>query len=162
MGASRCGNCVCDEFRVGAQAWIGNPSPVCVYAKQCGRSVVIEHNGDVYACDHCVYPQHRLGNILTDTLPAMVQKSLESGFGICKETALPRWCKECEVLPACNGGCPKHRFETSNYDEPGLQYLCPGYKKFFLHIRKYLKAMTTLLEHGLPASRVMEAVRDRW
>jgi uncharacterized protein len=140
-------------------AWIGNPSPVCVYAKQCGRSLVIEHNGDIYACDHCVYPQHRLGNILTDALPAMVQKSLDSGFGICKETALPRWCQECEVLPACQGGCPKHRFETTYYDEPGLQYLCAGYKKFFLHIRKYLRAMATLLENGLPPSRVMEAVK---
>jgi uncharacterized protein len=147
------------NFEWAFNAWIGNPSPVCVHAKQCGRSVVIEHNGDVYACDHCVYPQHRLGNIVTDALPAMVRKSLESGFGCSKETALPHWCSECDVLAACQGGCPKHRFEASNYGEPGLQYLCPGYKKFFLHIRKYLRAMTTLLEHGLPASRVMEAVK---
>jgi uncharacterized protein len=76
-----------------------------------------------------------------------------------KETALPRWCKECEVLAACQGGCPKHRFEISHYDEPGLQYLCAGYKKFFLHIRKYLRAMATLLENGLPASRVMDAIK---
>ncbi len=140
-------------------AWIGNPAPVCIHAKQCGRSVVIEHNGDVYACDHCVYPQHRLGNIKADKLLSMVEKSLGSGFGVTKETALPRWCKECEVLPACQGGCPKHRFEITYYDEPGLQYLCPGYKKFFLHIRKYLRAMATLLENGLPASRVMEAIK---
>ena len=140
-------------------AWIGNPSPVCVHAKQCGRSVVIEHNGDVYACDHCVYPQHRLGNIKTDKLLSMVEKSLGSGFGVSKEIALPRWCKECEVLAACQGGCPKHRFETTYYDEPGLQYLCAGYKKFFLHIRKYLRAMATLLENGLPASRVMDAIK---
>jgi uncharacterized protein len=140
-------------------AWIGNPSPVCIHAKQCGRSVVIEHNGDVYACDHCVYPQHRLGNIKADKLLSMVEKSLGSGFGVSKETALPRWCKECEVLPACQGGCPKHRFEITYYNEPGLQYLCAGYKKFFLHIRKYLRAMATLLENGLPASRVMEAIK---
>jgi uncharacterized protein len=140
-------------------AWIGNPSPVCVHAKQCGRSVVIEHNGDVFACDHCVYPQYRLGNIKTDRLLGMVEKSLESGFGVAKKSALPRSCKECEVLAACHGGCPKHRFETSHYDEPGLQYLCAGYKKFFLHIRKYLRAMATLLENGLPASRVMEAIK---
>jgi uncharacterized protein len=140
-------------------AWIGNPSPVCIHAKQCGRSVVIEHNGDVYACDHCVYPQHRLGNIKADKLLSMVEKSLASGFGVAKESALPRWCKECEVLAACQGGCPKHRFETSYYDEPGLHYLCAGYKKFFLHIRKYLRAMATLLENGLPASRVMEAIK---
>ncbi len=147
------------NFEWALNAWIGNPSPVCVHAKQCGRSLVIEHNGDVYACDHCVYPQYKLGNILTDALPSMVQKSLKSGFGISKETALPRWCRECEVLSACQGGCPKHRFETSCYDEPGLHYLCAGYKMFFLHIRKYLKAMTTLLANELPASYIMDAVK---
>ncbi len=140
-------------------AWIGNPSPVCVHARTCGRSVVIEHNGDVFACDHCVYPQYKLGNIMSDMLPDMIAKSLRSGFGAAKETALPRWCRDCEVLPACHGGCPKHRFEISHYDEPGLQYLCEGYKKFFLHIRRYLRAMATLLENGLPASRVMEAIK---
>jgi uncharacterized protein len=140
-------------------AWIGNPSPVCIHAKQCGRSVVIEHNGDLYACDHCVYPQYKLGNIMSDTLPDMVAKSLRSGFGVTKETVLPRLCGECEALAACQGGCPKHRFETTYNDEPGLQYLCAGYKKFFLHIRKYLRAMATLLEHGLPASRVMDAIK---
>jgi len=140
-------------------AWIGNPSPVCVHARTCGRSVVIEHNGDVFACDHCVFPQYKLGNIMSATLPNMVAKSLRSGFGLAKETALPRWCSDCEVLAACQGGCPKHRFERTYYDEPGLQYLCPGYKKFFMHIRKYLRAMATLLENGLPASRVMEAIK---
>jgi uncharacterized protein len=140
-------------------AWIGNPSPVCVHAGTCGRSVVIEHNGDVFACDHCVYPQYKLGNIMSDTLPDMVSKSLRSGFGVTKETALPRWCRDCEVLPACQGGCPKQRFEITCHDEPGLHYLCAGYKKFFLHIRKYLRAMATLLENGLPASRVMDAIK---
>jgi len=147
------------NFEWALNAWIGNPSPVCVHAKQCGRSLVIEHNGDVYACDHCVYPQYRLGNILTDTLPHMAEKSLASKFGITKETALPRLCRECEVLAACRGGCPKHRFQKTYNDEPGLHYLCEGYKKFFLHIRKYLRAMATLLEHGLPAARVMDAIR---
>ncbi len=147
------------NFEWALNAWIGNPSPVCVHAKQCGRSVVIEHNGDAFACDHCVFPQYKLGNIMKDALTDMVAKSLQSGFGVAKGTALPRWCSECEVLPACQGGCPKHRFAITYYDEPGLQYLCPGYKKFFLHIRKYLRAMATLLENGLPASRVMEAIK---
>jgi uncharacterized protein len=147
------------NFEWALNAWIGNPSPVCIHAEQCGRSVVLEHNGDVYACDHCVYPQYKLGNIATDNLLQMVGKSLQSGFGMTKETALPRWCRECEVLPACRGGCPKHRFARTYYNEPGLHYLCEGYKKFFLHIRKYLKAMTTLLENGLPASYVMDAVK---
>jgi uncharacterized protein len=147
------------NFEWALNAWIGNPSPVCIHAEQCGRSVVIEHNGDVYACDHCVYPQHRLGNIAADKLPYMVEKSLQSDFGITKETALPQACKRCEVLAACRGGCPKHRF-TQTYDgEPGLHYLCPGYKKFFLHIRKYLRGMTQLLEHDLPVSHIMQAVQ---
>lgn len=147
------------NFEWALNAWIGNPSPVCVHAKQCGRSLVIEHNGDVYACDHCVYPQYRLGNILTDALPHMVEKSLRSGFGIAKETALPRRCRECDVLAACQGGCPKHRFANTFDNEPGLHYLCEGYRKFFLHIRKYLRVMAQLLEHGQPVRLVMEALK---
>lgn len=147
------------NFEWALNAWIGNPSPVCVHAEQCGRSVVLEHNGDVYACDHCVYPQYRLGNIRTAPLSGMVKRSLHSGFGISKETSLPRLCRECDVLAACRGGCPKHRFMKTYLDEPGLHYLCPGYKKFYRHIRKYLKAMTQLLENGLPASLVMDAFK---
>ena len=147
------------NFEWALNAWIGNPSPVCVHARQCGRSLVIEHNGDVYACDHCVYPQYRLGNILTDALPRMAAKSLKSGFGVTKETALPRRCRECDVLAACQGGCPKHRFANTFDDEPGLHCLCEGYRKFFLHIRKYLRVMAQLLEHGQPVSLVMEALK---
>jgi uncharacterized protein len=147
------------NFEWALNAWIGNPSPVCIHAEQCGRSVVLEHNGDVYACDHSVYPQYKLGNILTDNLLRMVGESLQSGFGVSKKTALPRWCRECDVLAACQGGCPKHRFAQSYYHEPGLHYLCAGYKKFFLHIRKYLRAMAQLLENGLPASYIMDAVK---
>jgi len=147
------------NFEWALNAWIGNPSPVCVHARQCGRSLVIEHNGDVYACDHRVYPQYRLGNILRDELPSMAEKSLRSGFGVTKETALPRSCRECDVLAACQGGCPKHRFATTFDEQPGLHYLCDGYKKFFLHIRKYLHVMTQLLEHGQPVSLVMKALK---
>ena len=147
------------NFEWALNAWIGNPSPVCIHARQCGRSLAIEHNGDLFACDHYVYPQYRLGNILTGDLAQLVAASQQSGFGASKETALPRWCRECEVLAACRGGCPKHRFARSFHDEPGLHYLCSGYKKFFGHIRKYLRAMTTLLEHGYPAAQVMEAVK---
>ena len=146
------------NFEWALNAWIGNSAPVCIHAKQCGRSLVIEHDGDLFACDHYVYPQYRLGNVLTDDLPAMVAASLQAGFGVSKETALPRWCRECEVLAACQGGCPKHRFAQSHYGEPGLHYLCAGYSKFFRHIRKYLRAMTTLLEHGVPVAEVMKAV----
>jgi uncharacterized protein len=147
------------NFEWALNAWIGNPSPVCVHAAQCGRALVLEHNGDVYACDHCVYPPYRLGNIVSGCLSNMVERSLQSGFGITKETALPRLCRDCDVLPACRGGCPKHRFMKTYLGEPGLHYLCPGYKKFFRHIRKYLRAMAQLLENGLPASLVMDAVK---
>jgi len=147
------------NFEWALNAWIGNHSPVCVHARTCGRSVVLEHNGDVYACDHCVYPEYRLGNIVTDLLSQMVERSCKSGFGVRKETSLPRWCRECQALTACRGGCPKHRFTQTYYNEPGLHYLCAGYKKFFLHIRKYLRAMTQLLENGLPASYIMDAVK---
>lgn len=122
------------NFEWALNAWIGNPSPICIHAKQCGRSVVIEHDGDVYACDHCVYPEYKLGNIQTDRLSYMVDQSLRSGFGVSKETELPKWCTECKVLAACQGGCPKHRFAMTYHKQPGLQYLCSGYKKFFHHI----------------------------
>jgi len=146
------------NFEWALNAWIGNPSPVCVHAKQCGRSLVIEHNGDVYACDHCVFPQYRLGHIQRDPLNEMAERSLRTRFGIDKEAALPRMCRECDVLAACQGGCPKHRFTQTSDNAHGLQYLCPGYKKFFLHIRKYLHLMTQLLENDLPVSLIMDAL----
>ncbi len=147
------------NFEWALNAWLGNPSPVCVHAERCGRSLVIEHNGDVYACDHCVYPQYRLGNILTASLTNMADKSIESGFGVAKERDLPKKCRECVVLRACRGGCPKHRFVLTGDDGKCVHYLCEGYKKFFSHIAKYLKVMATLLENGLPAAMVMDAVK---
>jgi uncharacterized protein len=147
------------NFEWALNAWIGNPSPVCTHARQCGRSVVLEHDGDLFACDHHVYPDYRLGTILSDDLGSMVKNSIGTGFGVHKESALPRWCETCEVLAACRGGCPKHRFMETCQNEPGLQYLCAGYRKFFRHIRRYLRVMTTLLENGLPPSYVMHAIR---
>lgn len=146
------------NFEWALGAWIGHPSPVCVHAEQCGRSLAVEHNGDVYACDHGVYPQLKLGNVRTDRLTDLAERSRRSGFGVTKATALPLQCRECEVLAACRGGCPKHRFAESCRGEPGLHYLCAGYRKFFRHIRKYLRAITQLLEQGYPASMVMQAV----
>ncbi len=147
------------NFEWALNSWIGNPSPVCVFSRTCGRAVAMEHNGNVYACDHYVYPEYLLGNVLKDDLRQMVERSVASGFGPHKEESLPRWCRECEMLNACWGGCPKHRFATSPYGEPGLHYLCAGYKKFFMYIRKYQRVMTTLVENGLPASRVMDVIK---
>jgi len=147
------------NFEWALNAWVGNPCPICIHAERCGGSLVIEHNGDVYACDHCVYPEHRLGNVARDDLVQLASKSKARGFGVEKETALPRQCRECSVLAACRGGCPKHRFLTTAQGDPGLQYLCRGYKMFFMHIRKYCHAMAQLLANGLPASHVMQAVK---
>ena len=146
------------NFEWALTAWIRQPSPVCIFAKQCGRAVALEHDGSIFACDHYVYPEYKLGNVLTDNLGEMVEKSVANGFGPHKEKSLPRYCQSCEVKEACWGGCPKHRFATSPDGEPGLHYLCPGYKKFFRHIRKYLRAMGTLLENELPVSYIMEAI----
>ncbi|HSQ99743.1 MAG TPA: anaerobic sulfatase maturase [Sphingomicrobium sp.] len=147
------------NFEWALNAWLGQGSPVCIFSRQCGRAVAMEHDGSVYACDHYVYPEYRLGNVLDDNLGRMVDASVASGFGPHKEKTLPRYCRECEVLEACWGGCPKHRFAKSPYGEPGLHYLCPSYKKFFRHIRKYLHAMTQLLGEGLPVSLVMDAAK---
>jgi uncharacterized protein len=131
---------------------------VCIFSRQCGRAVAMEHNGDVYACDHYVYPEYKLGNVRQDSLARMVQSSIDAGFGPHKEHDLPEYCRRCDVLEACWGGCPKHRFATAPDGEPGLHYLCGGYRKFFRHSRKYLRAMATLLENGLPVSMVMQVI----
>lgn len=146
------------NFEWALTAWVGEPSPVCIFSRTCGRAVAIEHDGSVFACDHYVYPEYRLGNVLDGNLGEMVETSVVGGFGPHKETTLPRYCRECEVRDACWGGCPKHRFAVTPDGEHGLHYLCAGYKKFFRHIRKYLRAMTTLLENDLPVSLVMKAV----
>jgi len=146
------------NFEWALNAWIGAESPICIFAKNCGRAVALEHDGSVFACDHYVYPEYRLGNVLSGNLGNMVEASVAGGFGPHKEKSLPRYCRECEVKNACWGGCPKHRFAMTPDGEPGLHYLCAGYRKFFRHIRKYLRAMATLLEQGLPASAVMQAI----
>jgi uncharacterized protein len=146
------------NFEWALTQWLGEPSPVCIFSRQCGRAVAMEHDGSVFACDHYVYPEYNLGNVLEGSLGAMVEASVASGFGPHKEKTLPRYCRDCEVKEACWGGCPKHRFATTPDGEPGLHYLCAGYKKFFRHIRKYLRAITTLLENDLPVSAVMRAV----
>lgn len=146
------------NFEWALTSWLGEPSPICIFAKKCGRAVALEHDGSVFACDHYVYPEYRLGNVLSDNLGQMVENSVATGFGAHKEETLPRWCRECDVLNACWGGCPKHRFTVTPDGEPGLHYLCAGYQKYFRHIRKYLRAMTTLIENDLPVSYVMKAI----
>jgi uncharacterized protein len=146
------------NFEWTLNAAVGNGSPVCVFSRQCGRALAVEHNGDVYACDHYVYPEYRLGNLLADDLGQMVQSSVDRGFGSHKEDTLPRCCRECDVLQACWGGCPKHRFIQSSHGEPGLHYLCAGYKKFLRYSSKYMIAFRKLIELDLEPSYIMRAI----
>lgn len=145
------------NFEWALNSWLGISSPNCQHAQKCGTAILLEHNGDVYACDHCVYPECKLGNIVNDDPVAMVEKSICDGFGD-KKSSLTQSCLECEVLMACWGGCPKHRFNKSYRGESAQYYLCQGNKKFFTYIRKYLHAITQLLENGLPASMIMKAI----
>ena len=146
------------NFEWALGSWALGDSPACFFSKRCGRAVIIEHNGDVYSCDHFMYPAYQLGNILEDELSEMLESEQQIAFGAQKELALPRACRECVYLFACRGECPKHRFMISPYGEPGFNYLCKAYKKYFRHVNKYMRVMVQLLENNLPASYVMDAI----
>lgn len=148
------------NFEWALASWIGIPSPVCIFAKECGRAVAMEHNGDLFSCDHYVYPEYRLGNI-TDGLVNMINSPSQLAFGKKKRDTLPLVCRNCEVRFACHGECPKNRFLVSNQNEPGLNYLCASYKKYFKHINPYMKMMKQLLQDGFPASYIKEIIMDQ-
>ncbi|SBW10444.1 regulator of arylsulfatase activity [uncultured delta proteobacterium] len=133
---------------------LGRPGGVCHHMPACGRSVVVEHTGDVYACDHYVYPEHRLGNILEHSFAAMVDSERQERFGRDKLERLPQTCRSCTMLKGCWGGCPKHRFIVSGGE--AVNYLCAGYRRFFGHIVPYLRAMAKIMADGRPASDIMD------
>ncbi|MBV8043948.1 anaerobic sulfatase maturase [Pluralibacter sp.] len=137
--------------------FVGAPGAVCHHQPTCGRSVIVEHNGDVYACDHYVYPQYHLGNICDHTFAAMLDSHQQVTFGEEKLTTLPEQCQKCPVLRACWGGCPKHRFALTKEGKPGVNYLCEGFRLYFQHLPPYLKAMADLIAIGRPASDIMQA-----
>ena len=143
-------------FDVALGNWMGLGSSLCVFAEKCGSALAIEHNGDVYSCDHYVYPKYRLGNILNQRLGEMVQSRQQTRFGHDKLASLPKYCRSCEVRFACHGECPKHRFMTTPDGEPGLNYLCPAYKQFFHHIDPYMHTMGQLLNAGRAAVEIMQ------
>jgi uncharacterized protein len=147
-------------FDVQLGIWMGHPSTLCVFGETCGDAMALEHNGDLYACDHYVYPQYKLGNVATDSLTDLVASPAQRKFGTDKRDTLPRYCRECDVKFACNGECPKHRFLTTPDGEPGLNYLCAGYKKFFRHIDPYMREMGRLLNAGRPAAGIMTTIAD--
>ncbi len=147
-------------FDVALESWAGLPQSLCVFAPQCGKALAVEHNGDLYSCDHFVYPENKLGNILEKAMSGLVNSPQQTRFGSAKLTALPSDCQKCDVRFACNGECPKHRFNTTASGEYGLNYLCAGYKHFFHHIDPFMKFMANeLRQDGAPA-RVMEWARS--
>ncbi len=132
-----------------------NPS-LCIYSKVCGMSLAIEHDGTVYACDHFVYPQYAHGNIMRQDMAGHLGNNRQQTFGMSKWMDLPTCCRECDVLQACHGGCLKHRFARSAKDEPGLNYLCPGYTLFFTHVRPTMLKLSELLRAERPAADIMQ------
>jgi uncharacterized protein len=147
-------------FDVALGQWLGAGSSLCVFAEKCGAAVAMEHNGDVYSCDHYVYPRYKLGNLMNRGLGELMSSPEQRKFGSDKHDTLPEYCRKCEVRFACNGECPKHRFATTPAGEPGLNYLCPAYKRFFNHIDPQMRAMADLLRMRQPAARVMEMFRN--
>jgi uncharacterized protein len=143
-------------FDVQLGIWLGLPSTLCVFGETCGNAVAMEHNGDLYSCDHYVYPHYKLGNIMDLGMREMLDSPQQRTFGMDKRDTLPKYCRECDVRFACNGECPKHRFISTPDGEPGLNYLCAGYKKFFHHIDPYMQMMANLLRHRQPAAQIME------
>lgn len=148
-------------FDVSLESWMGIEPSLCVFRRKCGSALAIEHSGDLYSCDHYVYPQNRLGNIMESPLQALVNSGQQQKFGDAKETTLPRYCRECDVRFACNGECPKHRFLTTPDGEPGLNYLCAGYKIFFHHIDPYMRFMAGELAAERAPANVMRWVEAK-
>ena len=139
--------------------WVGEQPGVCTLAKTCGHAGVMEFNGDVYSCDHFVFPQYKLGNIYSKTLVEMMYGERQQKFGLAKRDSLPTQCKECPYLFACNGECPKNRFCKTKDGEPGLNYLCQGYYQFFDHVAPYMDFMKRELQAKRAPANVMEAIR---
>ena len=141
--------------------WYGARPGTCVFAKTCGGNSVIEHNGDLYSCDHFVYPKYRLGNLETDDLRTMMRSAAQVKFGVDKRGALPSKCLRCKYLFACNGECPKHRFTRTENGDTGLNALCAGLYKFFDHAAPYMDRMKDLLNAKLPPAAVIPWARER-
>ena len=142
-------------FDAALASWVGAPASMCVFAETCGNALALEHNGDLYSCDHFVEPKHRLGNISDVHMLELVSSPQQVAFGLAKRDTLPKYCRECDVRFACHGECPKNRFINTPDGEPGLNYLCAGYMAFFKHVDGPMKMMADLLKRGRYADEVM-------
>jgi uncharacterized protein len=150
-----------NQFETLLAQHLGLPSQMCVYSETCGKGVAVEHDGSLYSCDHYVYPANRLGNVVEQSLAAMAASAQQREFGENKMNALPRYCRECEVLFACNGECPKNRFVTTPDGECGLNYLCAGLRRFFNHVDPFMRFMAKELRAKRPPANVMSWVREQ-
>ncbi len=142
-------------FDVALAAWLGQPPGLCVFNETCGLALVLEHNGDLYACDHFVEPRHRRGNVMETPLIEMVGSLQQRQFGLAKCDALPQQCRECDVLFACRGECPKNRILSPRPGEQRISHLCQGYQVFFRHIDPYMRWMAGELRQGRPPAGIM-------
>lgn len=149
------GSVFVQTFEASARSWLGMPSSMCVFDETCGNGVALEHNGDVYSCDHFVEPKYLLGNIARNAMGDLLGSRFQQAFGAAKRDTLPQLCRDCDVRFACHGECPKNRFISTPAGEPGLNYLCEGYKAFFHHIDRPMRIIANLLRHGQPADYVM-------
>ncbi len=148
-------------FDIALEAWFGMEPSLCVFRRTCGEAMAIEHNGDLYSCDHYVYPENKLGNLMESPLEALITSEKQIKFGKDKLDKLPKYCRECDVRFVCNGECPKHRFIKTPDGEEGLNYLCAGYKKFFRHIDPYMRFMANELHYQRPPANVMTWAKEK-
>ena len=139
--------------------WMGISPGICAYSKECGHAGVMEHNGDVYSCDHFVFPEYKLGNIRDHSLIYMLYGEQQQEFSRLKHSSLPRQCKECDMEFACHGECPKNRFMKDKYGDSGLNYLCPGYYHYYQHVAPYMDYMKQELMSQRPPSNIMKVVQ---
>jgi uncharacterized protein len=142
-------------FDAALASWYGVPPALCIFSETCGNALALEHNGDLYSCDHFVEPNYLLGNIKQKHMIELVASDQQQQFGLNKRDSLPRYCRECEVRFACHGECPKNRFLETPDGEPGLNYLCAGYKAFFHQVDKPMRIMSELLRRDRAPAEVM-------
>ena len=139
--------------------WMGISPGICAYSKECGHAGVMEHNGDVYSCDHFVFPEYKLGNIRDHSLIDMLYGEQQQEFSRLKHSSLPRQCKECDMEFACHGECPKNRFMKDKYGDSGLNYLCLGYYHYYQHVAPYMDYMKQELMAQRPPSNIMKVIQ---
>ena len=141
--------------------WLGQAGTVCIFGPTCGQGMALEHNGDLYSCDHFVEPRHLLGNIMDKSMVEIAASEKQRKFGQDKRDTLPKYCRDCEFVHICNGECPKNRFVNSSDGQASLNYLCDGYKAFFKHADSPMRVMAELIRTGRTADGVMKIVANQ-